>query len=264
MTKKILAIDIDEVLRAKWLQFDRYYASEFGEDGISMPFDTYNLRNHYEFKDTVDEVNYLNEELPEDISPTEYQLDENGVAPVDHMAFRKKKESITADEAFNRFLYVDYLSEIFGQAPTLYRGLDLHLREFTSTFDPYVDILIFSKEQNPSISPTLFFLSKIRPLVRTYLFPKTDTEIWDKADIVITTNPAIIDSAPQDKTIVMLNRQHNQESKADFIATNIIDLVKDNGFRALVGAPDYVAPVEVSSPAPILLNPTDITPTEQE
>ena len=34
MSKKLkIGIDINEVLRAKWLQFDKFYAQEFQEDG---------------------------------------------------------------------------------------------------------------------------------------------------------------------------------------------------------------------------------------
>ena len=31
---KNVGIDIDEILRAKWLQFDKYYVEEFGLDGV--------------------------------------------------------------------------------------------------------------------------------------------------------------------------------------------------------------------------------------
>lgn len=34
MSKKLtIGIDIDEVLRAKWIQFDKHYIEEFGEEG---------------------------------------------------------------------------------------------------------------------------------------------------------------------------------------------------------------------------------------
>ena len=160
--KKILAIDIDEVIRSKWLQFDRFYAQEFNEEGIKQPFDTYDLRNHYKFDDTIETINYLNPDLPEDISPTEYMLDKDGNAPVDHMAFRKRDEKLTADQMFNKFLYQDFLVEIFGSAPPLYKGLDLNLREFKLAYESDVEMMIFSAEKNDSISPTLFFLSKLR------------------------------------------------------------------------------------------------------
>lgn len=234
MSKKILAIDLDEVVRSKWLQFDRFYAQEFGEEGIKMPFDTYNLRDHFEFKDTQESVNYLNEDLPEDISPKEYMLDENGNAPVDFMAFRKRDESFTADQMFNKFLYQDYLVEIFGSAPVLYRGLDLDLRKFKLAFEKDVDIILFSAEKNESISPSLFFLSKIRPIIRKFYFPENPEDIWKEADIVITTDPKIINSKPADQSVVVLSRPHNLNMQGDLIGLNLIDFIDNPSFTELI------------------------------
>lgn len=243
MSKKILAIDIDEVIRSKWLQFDRFYAQEFGEDGITMPFDTYNLRNHYVFKETTQVINYLNEELPDDISPLEYIIDkESGEAPVDHLAFRKREEKLTPDQLFNKFLYEDFLVEIFGYAPPLYRGLDIDLRKFKLAFENDVDIILFSIEKNVSISATLFFLSKIRPIIRKYYFPENPEQIWNEVDIVITTDPSIINSKPNNKKVVVLKRPHNAELTGDFSAINIQDLFTvevDGDNENVIGNADF-------------------------
>jgi hypothetical protein len=213
MKKRILAIDLDEVIRAKWLQFDRFYSEEFGDDGIKIPFDTYNLRNHYDFSDRTDTVNYLNEELPEDISPKEYIVDkETGTAPVDFMAFRKKEEKTTADELFHQFTYVDHVIEIFGSAPALYRGLDIDLRTFVELYKNDVEVILFSCEKDESISPSLFFLSKIRPNIRRFIFPEKPEDIWNEVGnngIVITTDPAILATKGYGQKIVLLSRQHN-------------------------------------------------------
>lgn len=233
MSKKVLAIDLDEVIRSKWLQFDRFYRLEFSDEGVTLPFDTYNLRNHYDFKDTVVNQNYLNEELPDDISPKEYIIDENGNAPVDFMAFRKKDESFTADQVFNKFLYDDYLIDIFGGAPALYRGLDLDLRKFKLAFHEDVEIVLFSTEKNDSISPTLFFLSKLRPIIRRFYFPENSADIWKEADIVITTDPAII-SSKGDKKVVILSRQHNANLEGDLVALNLVDLIDNVDFKNLI------------------------------
>ncbi len=243
--KKVIAIDIDEVLRAKRLQFDRYYAQEFGEENIKYPINTFDLKNHFPFNEKKETINYLNDELPEDISPTEYMLDAEGKAAVDHMAFRKVEETLTPEENYNKFTYEDFILELFAYAPVLYRDVDLHLREFVSTFDEYAEFALFSKEQNPSISPTLFFLSKIRPTIRTVYFTKTSNEIWEKnVDIVITTDPEILAAAPSDKITVKLDREWNEESLCYHRSINLIDLVKDNDFRQRLGAPNYVEPVE--------------------
>ena len=56
MSKKLMiGIDINEVLRAKWIQFDKYYIEEFGEGGAPKgnPY-VYDYFNSYEFKDTVE------------------------------------------------------------------------------------------------------------------------------------------------------------------------------------------------------------------
>lgn len=236
MSKKIVAIDIDEIIRSKWLQFDRFYAQEFGEEGIKMPFDTYDLRNHYEFNDTTETINYLNTDLPEDISPKEYMVNkETGVAPVDFMAFRKRDETVTGEQAFNKFLYEDFLLDIFGSAPPLYRGLDLDLRKFKLAFDADAEFIIFSAEKNDSISPTMFFLSKLRTIFRKYSFPEKPEDIWNEADIVVTTDPKIIQSKG-DKKVVILNRPHNVNlvDQGDATALNLVDLVDNDDFKKLI------------------------------
>lgn len=235
MTKKVLAIDLDEVVRSKWLQFDRLYAVEFGEEGITMPYDTYELRNHFAFKDTTHVQNYLNDELPEDVSPIEYMLDSDGNAPIDSLAFRKKDESFTADQMFNKFLYQDYLVEIFGSAPVLYRGLDLDLRKFKLAFENDVDIILFSAEKNDSISPSLFFLSKIRPIIRKFYFPENAVDIWKEADVVITTDPSIINSKG-DKKVVVLSRPYNLNTQGDLTALNLVDLIDNPEFKNIITA----------------------------
>lgn len=196
-----------------------------------MPFNTYDFRNHYEFKERVEQINYLNEELPDDIAITEYVVDkETGVAPVDFMAFKKREETISADQLFEDFLYKDYLIEIFGNAPILYRGLDIDFRRFTELYKNDVDIVLFSPERDESISPTLFFLSKIRTNIRRYIFIDKPEDIWKEVGsngIVITTNPAIINSKTGDQKVVMLARPHNNDIEtADYSGMNLQDFFK--------------------------------------
>jgi hypothetical protein len=126
MSKPIIGIDINEIIRGKWQKFDQCYIGEFGMDGITEPFDTFDFRNHYKFDDIEEIENFLNEELPEDISPIEYQINpETGIAPVDEFAFKPEKNKLTADEIYKRFLYEDYVFEIFGSSPLLYKNVDL-------------------------------------------------------------------------------------------------------------------------------------------
>jgi hypothetical protein len=45
--KKIIGIDINEVLRYRWIQFDRYYVEEFGEEGVPEMAYVYDFWNTY-------------------------------------------------------------------------------------------------------------------------------------------------------------------------------------------------------------------------
>ncbi len=116
----------------------------------------------------------------------------------------------------------------------LYKGLDLNLREFKLAYENDVEIMIFSAEKNDSISPTLFFLSKLRPIVRNFYFPENAADIWNVADIVITTDPSIINSKVDGKKVVVLDRPHNSGLIGDLNALNVLDLINNEDFKKLI------------------------------
>ena len=173
MNKKVIGIDLNEVVRAIWHQFDKYYIEEFGEDNVDDESTMYTLNfwEKYNWEDTEEVINFLNEDLPENISPIEYQIDEKtGIAPVDHMAFRPEKRMIPAKEIYHRFLYEDYCYEIFGSSNMLYKNLNLDIDKFFMKYKDEFDIYIVSKENWFSIPPTLFFLSKTNSRIKKLLF----------------------------------------------------------------------------------------------
>jgi hypothetical protein len=225
MKKKIIGIDVNEILRATWLQFDKFYYQEFGEDGIPDEPYVFDFFNNYEWNDVVEENQLLNEDLPDDISEMEYQLDENGVAPVDAFAFRKEVVKLTAKEVYNRFMYVDFLFELFGSAGKMYPNVDVDCDKFYKLYGEQYEVMLFSKENIFSVSPTLFFLSKLRPKFKEYFFSQDNDEILDKMDIVITTDPELLDTTRKNKTIIKLDRPYNKTCNSDLNTINLIDLV---------------------------------------
>lgn len=230
MKKLKLAIDIDEVLRAKWLAFDRYYADEFSEEGITEPFNTYELTNHYEFKDTevVTQVvteDFLEHEGLQKLSPKEYLInEETGKAPVDDFAFTTETKLYTAQEMFDKFLYEDYVYEIHGSAPKLYMNADVDLNVFMKRYSEYFDFVFYSKTRKEAISATLFFLSKMRLEVKNIQFVYSDEEIWNQVDWILTTDPSTIEAKPEGKIVVKLERPYNLETKADYSAFGVMTL----------------------------------------
>ena len=240
MSKLRIGIDVNEVLRAKWLQFDRFYVQEFGDEDIpeELPY-VYDLFNGYPWKDTVETIKEMREpeDVPDNISPIDYQLDKSGEAPADFMIFKKEEEVIlTAKEMFNRFMYEDYLFELNAAAPIMYKGMDLHVNNFLQKYEKSADFTVMSVENRFSIPPTLFFLSKMSCRFKEYKFVEKATDMWKNVDILITTDPEILKlGAPWGKKIIKLSKPYNKNIIAGSMEVlQIADLIDSKDFEKIV------------------------------
>lgn len=241
MSKKIVGIDINEVLRAKWLQFDRFYTQEFGEDGAPHPDPyCYDFFKTYRWNDTVEKVKELKEpeEMPDDINPTHYQVDnKTGEADADVFLFKKEEEvKLSAKEVYNRFMFEDYCFEIHASAPMMYKGMDLHVNNFYLKYKDTVDFVLLSEENHFSIPPTLFFLSKITTRFKDYSFVENAVDMWKKCDILITSDPKILKlDAPWGKKLIKIKRPYNETIKAGSLEVlQINDLIDNNEFEKII------------------------------
>ena len=245
MSKKLkIGIDINEVLRARWLQFDRFFDQEFGTEESAPTEYVFDFFGKYPWKDTVEIEKELKEpeDMPEDINPIDYQHDEKlGEAPADFALFKTPQEiHLTAREVYNRFMYEDYLFEIFAAAPMMYKDMDLQVNEFYFKYKDFADFVIVSKENQFSIPSTLFFLSKIRCRFNNFRFVETNEQMWEDIDILITTDPELLDGSK--KSVIKLNRPYN-EGCFEGIITPVLQVndLKDNPeFEKII---NYIKPV---------------------
>lgn len=240
MSKLKIGIVVDEILRAKWLQFDRFYAQEFGDENIpeEQPY-VYDFFKDYPWKDTVEEIKEMREpeDTPEDINPIDYQLDEKGEAPADFMIFKPvEKVTLTAKEVYNRFMYEDFLFELHGAAPKMYPQLDLDVNNFLQKYENNADFTIMSVENRFSIPPTLFFLSKISARFKNYKFVDNALDMWKEVDILITTDPLVLKTgAPWGKKIIKLKRPYNEKINAGSLEVlQIADLINNQDFEKII------------------------------
>jgi len=234
MNKPIIGIDINEIIRGRWQKFDQCYVSEFGIDGVIEPFDTFDFRNHYKFENIIQTTNFLNEELPEEVSPLEYIVNpKTNEAPVDAFAFKSEIENISSNAAYKKFLYEDYVFEIFGAAPLLYKNVEVDFEKFYKKYKDTFDIRIISKENILSIPSTLFFLSKAISRYMSYHFFEDSNVIWNMMDCIITTDPELIKSKPINKKVIKFNRQWNEQLTGDLNVTSIIDILNYNDIEKL-------------------------------
>ena len=147
------------------------------------------------------------------MNPIDYQVDpETGEAPVDFIAFSSVTNTFTAKEVYNRFMYEDYLFEIFGASSVMYKNMDVDVEKFVKKYESTVEFILLSKENWLSIPPTLFFLSKTMSRFKNYRFVETNEEMWEDIDILITTDPEILDAGtPEGKDVIKLQRPYNKE-----------------------------------------------------
>jgi hypothetical protein len=240
MGKLRIGIDIDEVLRAKWLQFDRFYTQEFGDEETDIEAKyVYDYFNDYVWKDSVEKVKEMREpeDTPDTINPIDYQVDDKGDAPADFMLFKpEEKIELTAREVYNRFMYEDFLFEIHGAAPKMYPQLDLHVNNFLQKYEDTVDFTIMSVENRFSIPPTLFFLSKISARFKNYKFVDKSVDMWKDADVLITTDPEILKlGVPWGKKLIKLKRPYNENIKAGSLEVlQIADLIDNQDFHKII------------------------------
>jgi hypothetical protein len=240
MSKLRVGIDINEIFRAKWLQFDRFYAQEFGEEGIpSQPY-VYDFFKHYKWEDKVEIIKELKEpeDMPEDINPLDYQHDEKlGEAPADAFLFKApQKIELTAKEVYNRFMYEDFVFEIHASAPIMYKQMDLHVNNFLLKYGDSVNFTLLSVENRFSIPSTLFFLSKMTARFKNIRFVDKATEMWDDIDVLITTDPELLQlGTPWGKKLIKFKRPYNENIKAGSLeALQIADLIDNSDFEKII------------------------------
>lgn len=158
---------------------------------------------------------------------------------IDTLNFKNKKDKF-------EFMYVDYPFEVFGCAATMHRNLSVAINswivDLNNKEDDDYEVKLFSlKEEGLSIQSTYYFLSKIGCRVREMLFPKDGKNMWEKCDVIITTNERIVYNKPEGKVVVLINTSDNNllQNSADLNYNSLMDIITDDKFfnkvRLLMG-----------------------------
>lgn len=201
---KTIAIDINDVLRDYTRQFIKYY-----QQGVDEDFEI-------EYDDVTD-FDFMN------IFPF---LDSEGYQDINR---------------YYQFKYEDYAYELFARADVTERTLSFKfnlwvqntLRNFDEDVNPNV-IIVSPFEMNLSIQSTLSFLSRIGVRTREFYFPTDSMTIWDRADILITANPNLINNKPEGKTVIKINTPYNKDAKADYEFDSITEVIDGSVVENLI------------------------------
>ena len=81
-----------------------------------------------------------------------------------------------------------------------------------------LDLNIISDEIGKSKPATLFFLSKYGCQLETIKFYSTITEnwVWENSDIIITSNPKLLEKKIEGKVLIKYETTYNVESYSDY------------------------------------------------
>lgn len=157
-------------------------------------------------------------------------VEKNVTTFINSLGFKTKKSKET-------FLYVDYPYEIFGCAKTMNRNSSVMLNGWLEKMDNEgyngSEVSLFSLKENAlTIQSTYYFLSKIGCRVRNMFFPKDGIEMWDKCDVIITTNERIVKNKPEGKKVVLILTKDNSHlcPLCDFVYDTFTDVIEDNSF----------------------------------
>ena len=137
-------------------------------------------------------------------------------------------------EEYQQFRYYDAAFELHARADIMDDKLPGAMNNWffnvlkNLDVDDDPNIIIFSPlESNLTIQSSLSYLAANNCRVREYYFPMDSTTIYDRADIVITANPNLIEACPEGKTVVKINAPYNQEVETEYTYDSFMDVIND-------------------------------------
>lgn len=159
-----------------------------------------------------------------------FELEENGVYSFNQM----EVYPFESEDALIKFKYIDYPYELYARASVMENMLpytfntwcDKTLRDLDEENIPHI-ILFSPFEMALSIQSTLAFLSSNVFRCREYYFPTNSMTIYDKADIVITTQPSLIEQCPEDKIVIKIETDYNKDIETKYSYKSLSNVIND-------------------------------------
>lgn len=206
MTKRI-GIEINGVLRDTIGKFKQLYEKHLVDvdhdeklQSFDLEFDPENSGST-EFS-IIEDKTFFNYEIKNEVTSLDL---------MNHFAFRSK------DELYS-FMYEDYTMELFGHAPSTEINTFNILNDLYYKIRENHDLIIVSDEIGKSKPSSLFFLSKFGCLIEKVLFYSevTKNKMFDEIDILLTSNPALLLTKYEDKTLVKFETEYNKHIDCNF------------------------------------------------
>ena len=124
------------------------------------------------------------------------------------------------------FLYVDFPMQIFGHAPSVSANTFNIINDLYINLRDTNEITLISDEMGKSKPATLFFLSKYGSLIENIKFYSNITidNIINEFDLIITSNPNIIQNKNKRPIIVKYNTLYNVDFISEYEINSVIEI----------------------------------------
>lgn len=206
MTKRI-GIEINGVLRDTIGKFKQLYEKHLVDVDHDETLQSFDLEFDPENSGStelsiIEDKTFFNYEIKNEVTSLDL---------MNHFAFRSK------DELYS-FMYEDYTMELFGHAPSTEINTFNILNDLYYKIRENHDLIIVSDEIGKSKPSSLFFLSKFGCLIEKVLFYSevTKNKMFDEIDVLLTSNPALLLTKYEDKTLVKFETEYNKHIDCNF------------------------------------------------
>jgi phosphate starvation-inducible PhoH-like protein len=198
--------------------FDQIEEEKINNNGKKVQVKDYNLEKWLWFP--KEEIVRKEMEFNPNFDMKEFLADENS----DNHLVEVVDDEITVED----FVYDKCCLEIFGYADEIVDGavqsvndLELHLKMTGKEHK----MIITSREAGRSVPSTLFFLSKTGCMIQDIKFTMGTTDCWEFVDIMVTDHPEILNSKPEGKKVIKIEKPFNQEIPADYTVKSVRELI---------------------------------------
>ena len=86
------------------------------------------------------------------------------------------------------------------------------------------EMYIISREAGRSVPATLFFLSKTACMVQNLKFVLGNEDCWEHVDCMITDHPEILQSKPEGKITIKIDKPYNTDIVSDYTIRTVREL----------------------------------------
>ena len=206
-----VGIELNGVLRDTISKITQVYEKHMVEEMAEEIIKTYET--------TVDSEDYVEMTFDEVDFKYEIKSPVTSLNLMEHFSFKDK------DELYN-FMYEEFPMQIFGHAPSTELTSFYDLNDIYYRLRDDYDLMIVSDEIGRSKPASLFFLSKFGCLIEKVKFYSNSTinSMWDEIDILLTSNPDLLLSYPDNKIIIKYETEYNKQINSEYSITKIKEL----------------------------------------